>query len=179
MAYGGPGTAIEIMTIDGFQLAYADENAGGGESASALTTLRGPHLAVVTTWASGEVSELVVGTAELIPWEDLDDGIVISKPDTVFGNLDFPGDFDWYWIDLGDGQSVTIEVDSVVADPSIYVDSLDNLSEFALAFDDDSGGGVFGTNPRVVYTAEETGPYLVVVADGSRSGPGAYVLTVE
>ncbi len=172
-------TSVEIMTIDGFQLAFADDNAGGGESASALTTLRGPHLALVTTWANGEVSELVVGSTELIPWEDPDDGLVITKPDKVFGNLDFPGDFDWYWIDLGDGQSVTIEVDSVVADPSIYIDSLDNLSEFALAFDDDSGGGVFGTNPRVVYTAEETGSFLVIVADGGRTGPGAYVLTVE
>lgn len=176
---GDSDTAIELMTIDGFELTYADENSDGGEVATAQTSLLGPHLAVVTTWMSGQVSELVIGSTDLIPWDDPDDGIVLTKPTKVFGNIDFPGDIDWYWIDLGDGQAVSIEVDTVTVDPAIHIDSLDNLSEFSLAFDDDSGGGPFGTNPRLVYTAESSGSYLVIVSDQLRSGPGAYVLTVK
>ncbi len=176
---GDADTAIEIMTIDGYQLTYADENLDGGEIALAQTSLVGPHLALVTSFMNGQVSELVTGSEELIWWQDPDDGVVLSKPDRIFGNIDFPGDNDWFWIDLGDGQAVTITVDSVVADPAIYIDTPDNLSEFTLAFDDDSGGGPFGTNPRVVFTAEETGSYLVIVSDSLRTGPGAYVLTVE
>lgn len=172
-------TAIEIMTIDGFQLAYADENAGGGETAVAQTSLIGPHLAVITSFQAGEVSELVVGSEEMIPWDDPDDGQILQKPATIYGNLDFPGDLDWYWVDLGDGQAITLEVDSVTVDPAIYIDSLENLSEFALAYDDDSGGGPFGTNPRLIFTAEEFGTYLIIVADSLRTGPGAYVLTIE
>jgi hypothetical protein len=172
-------TAVEIMTIDGFQLAYADDNVGGGETAVAQTSLLGPHLALVTSWQAGEVSELVVGSEELTVWEDPDDGLTLSKPDRIYGNIDFPGDIDWFWIELGDGQAITVEVDTVTVDPAIYIDSLSNLSEFTLAFDDDSGGGPFGTNPRVVFTAEDFGSYLVIVSDLLRSGPGAYVLTVE
>ena len=176
---GGGDTAVEIMTIDGFQLAYADETAGGGETAIAQTSLLGPHLAVVTTFQAGEISELVVGSEELIPWDDPDDGLILDKPDKIYGNIDFPGDIDWYWLDLGDGQAVTVEVDTVTVDPAIYIDSVENLSEFALAYDDDSGGGPFGTNPRLVFTAAEFGSYLIIVADSLRTGPGAYVLTVE
>lgn len=176
---GGADTAIEIMTIDGFPLAYADENTGGGETAVAQTSLLGPHLAVVTTFGAGEISELVVGSEALIPWDDPDDGLILEKPDKIYGNIDFPGDVDWYWLDLGDGQAITVEVDTVTVDPAIYIDSLDNPSEFTLAYDDDSGGGPFGTNPRLVFTAEEFGSYLIIVSDSLRTGPGAYVLTVE
>ncbi|MDX2342238.1 MAG: serine protease [Acidimicrobiia bacterium] len=176
---GDADTAIELMTIEGFPLVYADENTGGGEVATARTSLLGPHIALVTTWNTGGISELVVGSTELTLWEDPDDGLVLSKPDKLYGNIDFPGDVDWFWIDLGGGQAVTLEVDSVTVDATIYVDSQDNLSEFSLAYDDDSGGGPFGTNPRLLFTAEDSGEYLVIVSDQHRSGPGAYVLTVE
>jgi len=172
-------TAIEILTIDGFSLVYADDNTDRGETATAFTTMQGPHLVLVTSWMNEEVEELVTSSEDLIPWKDPDDGTVVRKPGTVVGNIDFPGDRDWFWIDLGDGQSVTIEVDSATVDPEVYIDSLDNFSEFTLAYDDDSGGGPFGTNPRLVWTAEQTGTYLVIVSDYLLTGPGAYVLTIE
>ncbi|MCP4964912.1 MAG: trypsin-like peptidase domain-containing protein [bacterium] len=176
---GDSDTAVEVMTIDGFSLTYADENEGGGEVATVRTSLLGPHLAVVTSWSTGEISDLVVGSTELTPWEDPDDGIVLTKPGQLHGNIDFPGDVDWFWLDLGDGQSATIEVDSVTVDAEIYIDSLDNAGDFSLAYDDNSGGGPFGTNPRLIFTAEEFGSYLVIVSDLARTGPGAYILTIE
>jgi hypothetical protein len=176
---GDTDTAVELMTIDGFSLTYADENEGGGEVATVRTSLLGPHLALVTSWSTGEISNLVVGSTELTPWDDPDDGIVLSKPGQLYGNIDFPGDVDWFWLDLGDGQSATIEVDSVTVDAEIYIDSLENVSDFSLAYDDNSGGGPFGTNPRLIFTAEDFGSYLVIVSDLSRTGPGAYLLTVE
>ncbi len=74
---------------------------------------------------------------------------------------------------------MTIEVDTVTVDPSVYIDSLDNPSQYPLAFDYDSGGGPFGSNARLVYTAKEAGTYLVMVTDDGYTGPGAYLLTLE
>lgn len=176
---GDTDTAIELMTIDGFDVAFADDNLEGGETAVGQVNLGGIHLAVITSFSADEALELVVGSVEMIPWEDPDDGTVLTKPDELYGNLDFPGDVDWFWLELGNGQSVTIEVDTVTVDPAVYIDSLSNVSEFSLAFDDDSGGGPFGSNPRVVFTAEATDTYLVIVTDDYRTGPGAYLLTVE
>ncbi len=176
---GDADTAIQLMTIDGFDVAYADDNLEGGETAVGQVNLGGTHLAVITSFSAEEASELVVGSVEMIPWEDPDDGTVLTKPGEIYGNLDFPGDVDWFWLELGRGQSVTVEVDTVTVDPAIYIDSLSNVSEFSLAFDDDSGGGPFGSNPRVVFTAKKADTYLVMVTDDYRTGPGAYVLTVE
>ncbi len=176
---GDADTAIELMTIDGYEVAYADDNLDGGETVSGQVTFGGPHLAVVTSFSVDEVSELVTGSVEMTPWEDPDDGIVLTKPDELYGNLDFPGDVDWFWLKLGRGQSVTIEVDTVTVDPSVYIDSLNNPSEFPLAFDYDSGGGPFGSNARLVYTADTTDTYLVMVTDDGYTGPGAYLLTIE
>lgn len=176
---GSSDTTIELMTIDGFELLYVDENADGGEVARVTTSLLGPHLAVITTWSQGEVAELVKSTTDLLLWEDPDDGEVLSRPGGYTGNIDFPGDVDWFWMDLAAGQAVTITVDSVSVDPILAIDSVSNQGEFALAFDDNSGGGPFGTNPRVVFTAEDFGTFLVIVSDPGRTGPGAYVITVE
>lgn len=172
-------TAIELMTIDGLDIAYADDNYEGGETAVGQVILGGPHLAVITSFTTAPVSELVVGSVEMIPWDDPDDGQTLHKRDQIYGNLDFPGDIDWFWIDLGKGQSVTLEVDTVTVDAALYVDTLDRDSEFSLAFDDDTAGGPFGTNPRLVYTADDTKTYLVIVTDEYLTGPGAYSLTVE
>jgi hypothetical protein len=38
---------------------------------------------------------------------------------------------------------------------------------------------LFGTNPRIVFTARETGAFIIVVADSGSTGPGAYRLTVD
>lgn len=176
---GSADTAIRLMTIDGYEIGYADDNIDGGETAVGQVTLAGPHMAVVTTYLASQVSELVIGSVEMIPWDDPDDGQVLTKPTELQGNIDFPGDVDWFWLDIADGQSVTIEVDTVTVDPAVYIDATDNLSEFTYAFDDDSGGGPFGSNPRLIYTARETKTYLVVVTDDYLTGPGAYVLTVE
>ncbi len=87
---GDADTAIELMTIDGYELAYVDDNLGGGETVTGQVTYSGPQLAVITSFSADEVSELVTGSVEMTPWEDPDDGIVLHKPDELYGNLDFP-----------------------------------------------------------------------------------------
>lgn len=47
-----------------------------------------------------------------------------------------------------------------------------------LAEDDDSGGGTNGTNPRIVFTPQTSGEYIVEVRSFAASGFGEYALSV-
>jgi hypothetical protein len=73
---------------------------------------------------------------------------------------------------------VTIEVDAVAFDPALIFDdpSADGDSE---AYDDNSGGGAFGTNPLITFTADVAGRYYVIVADDGETGPGAYRILID
>ncbi|MCP4609258.1 MAG: hypothetical protein GY845_11145 [Planctomycetes bacterium] len=48
-----------------------------------------------------------------------------------------------------------------------------------LVTDDDSGGGLFGTNAKIIYEPKESGSYFVVVEDAYSSYFGGYFLIVD
>lgn len=115
----------------------------------------------------------------LIPLEDPDDGRVISESGIVFGSVDHPTDLDTFVIQLQAGDTITVTVDSLRIDPFIAVDQASNNTALELAFDDDSGGGFFGVNARLSYTAPATGEYLLITGDVVGFGDvGGYVLNV-
>jgi hypothetical protein len=109
---------------------------------------------------------------------DPDDGRLLERGTTITGNADYPGDFDWYRIDLAVGETVTVEVDAIAFDPSLLIDdpSADGDSD---AYHSDSGGGAFGTNPLITFTADVAGRYYVIVADDGETGPGAYRILID
>ncbi|MEA2010734.1 MAG: PPC domain-containing protein, partial [Actinomycetota bacterium] len=169
--------SLMLATVDGLEIASADETLDGEETIEELITYRGPHLLRIESF-SGPGDARLRSSVDLVEWDDPDDGRVLTRNTTIAGNADYPGDFDWYLVDLGKGQAITIDVDSIAFDPVLMVDGPDGLG-YVLAVDDDNGGGLFGTNPRIVFTARETGTFIVVVADSGSTGPGAYRLTVD
>ncbi|MEA2024055.1 MAG: serine protease [Actinomycetota bacterium] len=169
--------SLMLATIDGLEIALADETVDGEETIEELITYLGPHLLRVENFSESGEAELR-SSVDLVEWPDPDDGRLLTRNTTIAGNADYPGDFDWYLVELGAGEVLTIDVDSIAFDPVLMVDGPEALG-FVLAVDDDSGGGLFGTNPRIVYTADETGTFIIVVADGGATGPGAYRLTVD
>ncbi len=169
--------SLMLTTIDGLEIASADETLDGEETIEELITYRGPHLLRIENF-SGPGDARLRSSVDLVEWPDPDDGRFLTRNTTITGNADYPGDFDWYLVDLGKGQAITIDVDSIAFDPVLMVDGPEGLG-YVLAVDDDNGGGLFGTNPRIVFTARETGTYIVVVADSGSTGPGAYRLTVD
>jgi hypothetical protein len=169
--------SLMLTTIDGLEIASTDETLDGEETIEELITYRGPHLLRIENF-SGPGDARLRSSVELVEWPDPDDGRFLTRNTTITGNADYPGDFDWYLVDLGKGQAITIDVDSIAFDPVLMVDGPEALG-YVLAVDDDNGGGLFGTNPRIVFTARETGTYIVVVADSGSTGPGAYRLTVD
>ncbi len=66
---------------------------------------------------------------------------------------------------------------AVLMDPEIIIDLPDNALD-SLAGDADSGGGLFGTDAELTFTAEQDATYLLVVVD-SLYGPGGYVLKID
>ena len=169
--------ALTFGTIDGIEIATADDTLDGDETIEELITFRGPHVLRVETF-SGASDARLRSNVDLLEWLDPDDGQELVRNTTITGNIDYPGDLDWYLVNLGRGQAITIGVDAIAFDPMLMVDGPEGLG-YVRAVDDDSGGGLFGTDPRIVFTADEAGLFFVVVADNGLTGPGAYRLTVD
>ncbi len=169
--------SLTLTTVDGLEIASADETTDGAEVIEELITYRGPHLLRIESFSDSGDAELR-SSVDLVEWPDPDDGRLLARNTTITGNADYPGDFDWYLVELGKGQAITIDVDSIAFDPVLMVDGPEGLG-YVRAVDDDTGGGLFGTNPRIVFTARETGTFIIVVADSGSTGPGAYRLTVD
>ena len=113
----------------------------------------------------------------LIRWNDPDDGVTVALGDDHAGMFDYPGDNDWYEISLREGQTISIVARSILALPDIIVDVPENELD-PLGFDAGSGGGLFGTDSRLEFTATETRTYLIGIQDGAFFGPGGYRLTI-
>ncbi len=169
--------SLVLTTIDGLEIASADESVDDDEAIEELITYRGPHLLRIETFSDPGDAQ-IRSSVDLVEWPDPDDGRTLTRNTTITGNADYPGDFDWYLVELGKGQAITIDVDSIAFDPVLMVDGPEGLG-YLRAVDDDAGGGLFGTNPRIVFTARESGMFIVVVADSGSTGPGAYRLTVD
>ena len=96
----------------------------------------------------------------------------------MVGGLDYPTDVDYFVINLSAGESVDISVASVLIDPLVTID-FTGATEDQIAADDDSGGGIFGLDSRLEYTAPRTGVYFIIVEDALGFEVGGYFLTVE
>jgi len=98
-----------------------------------------------------------------------------NEPDTIQtdgkvarGAFDFVGDYDAYKIDLNEGQSLTAHATSLLADVVLglwFGTDPDPVGE-----DDDSGGGIWGTDAKMAVTAPASGTYILTVSDALLGG---------
>lgn len=172
--------AFGIVDVHGEEvLPVVDDNEGGVESGSLATEYHEPHFVVVTQNTEFPGDFTINGNdTMLIPINDPDDGKEISPGQTVFGSIDYPGDADVFIIDMHEGQEVAISVQSVRIDPYLIVDFVGAISEQS-SEDDDSGGGMFGLDAHLVYTAERSRQFLVVVSDAFDRDVGGYILLIS
>ena len=91
--------------------------------------------------------------------------------------LDFPGDQDWFRIQLSQGQLVQIDLDGTGADAleDPYLRLYSQPSQL-VAFDDDSGPGL---NSSLIYEVERTGTYFIEVDSYAQASDGVYTLAVK
>ena len=149
-----------------------------GAEYGTVELLGGVHFLQVEM-ASGDSSMFdLVSNIRLKPLDDPDDGRTVSIGDTIAGSLDHFYDWDWYSINLEEGETVRFSANSLLVDPVVYIDfprSRDNQ----VVSDDDSGGGLFGTDAELTYRAPHTGEYFVAIADATSELFGGYYLSVE
>ena len=140
--------------------------------------LDGPYFVVVYP-ESDPIDSVSVSGVDTRLWIDPDHGRTVEVGSQIAGNGDYPGDLDWFRLDLGEGETVTISATSINIDASVFVDFLEPSDGSVRVSDSDSGGGVLGYDSVLDFTAPATGSYAIAVFDETGFGPGGYVLKVE
>ena len=161
----GPDGFLEA-TLEGGVLAFTAE-------------LDGPHFIAVVPDAGFDTRIELVTDVELTVLDDPDHGPSIEIDDLQFGNIDYPGDLDWFAIELNEGDELSITASSPNADMGLYVGPLLDLSGDDARSDSDSGAGVIGADAELRYTAATSGTHIIGVFDETQFGPGAYALRVD
>ena len=169
--------ALTLIAIDGVVEAEADEGESGSESLTFVALFDGPYFLTLGSYDAEPIDVALESNYPMRRLVDPDDGTVVAAGETVSGYADYPGDIDSYLIDLAAGDTITVLVSAVLMDPEIIIDLPDNPLD-SLADDTSSGGGLFGTDAQLTFTAEEDATYLLVVAD-EFYGPGGYVMTID
>ena len=169
--------AILLIDVFGNVVIAADDTTTGVETGSATTELAAPYFGVAAQFTESPGDFRVRSNRNLIPYEDADGGTIISVGQTAVASMDFPGEADYFVIDLVEGNTIEITVDSPNIDPFVAVD-FPGATEDQVLGDDDSGGGLFGTNAKLTYRASHTGTYYIIVNDAITTGFGGYILTV-
>lgn len=144
------------------------------DSFSAVTEINGPHFLVLSDAVLGKFT--LSASHPLVRFDDPDGERQIKVGQPLHGNIDFPGDFDVYFLRLNRSETVEIVVRSALADAFL---AIGGKAGEGWVDDDDGGGGLFGVDSRIVFQAPQTGEYILLVADSVRPPPGGYIVSVN
>ncbi len=166
-----------LVDVFGNVLMLADTGSSGVEVASVTTELAAPYFVILSQYSEEPGEFQVSSNCWLVPYDDVDDGTKLAVGQTRLANMDYPGDADYFMIDLAAGETINVTTDSILIDPVLAVGYPDARQE-EIVFDDNSGGGLFGLSAELTYQAPHDGRYLIVVGDMIGMGGGGYYLTV-
>ena len=174
---------LTVYAPDGFAEIETDERTSGAESGAFVAQIDGPHFVTVGSNDPHPIDVSVSASRTLVPHNDPDDGTKVSVGVTRAGSVDYPGDADWFELDLTEGQRVYVTAETLNFDAQLVIDQATNGDE-ALFWDDDSAGGIYGDTPAGYFTAPSTGTYLVWVReaffeDSSAYDLGGYILSIS
>jgi hypothetical protein len=119
----------------------------------------------------------LTSSSQLYPQDDPDDGKVLGRNQTVAGNMDYPGDVDYYQLNLTAGDKVEIVVESMLIAPFLTVDYRGAPPE-ATAFSE-KNVGIYENGESLVYQASHTGRYFVTVEGATGADTLGYILDVK
>ena len=183
--YEPPGTAIEIEFVGGtdvrFQVVDIYGNVLTEAETNSLSFVKrgyGP-LFLILSRVSGETT--LAASHRLVQFDDPDRGRSIQIGQTLHGNIDFPTNVDYFFLDLVRNETVEIVVRSILADTQLTLVGYQGETLEVWIRDENSGGGLFGRDARIVFKAPYTGVYFVDVANvHPRShAPAGYVVSVD
>ncbi len=174
-------TAIPYISIvDGHGYAVVDSHFKGetGAVATFKVLTDAPLYVQVTQALDYEAPFSLTASHALAPFDDPDDGTMLTRGQAVLGSLDTPLDFDHYEVYLNANELVEISVDSLGTQSMLILHYMGSDREEVL-IDGFSGGGVFGENDRIVYRAPASGVHLLSVElSGDSAATGGYFLSL-
>ena len=180
-----PGTALEIEFSGrddvSFQIvdSYGNTLADVETSSFSFVVRRYGPLFLILSQVLEETT--MAGSHRLVQFDDPDRGRQIQVGQILHGNIDFPTNDDYFILDLVRNETVEIVVRSILADPQLTVWGYQGETLGVWIRDENSGGGLFGLDARIVFKAPYTGMYFVDVANvHPRShAPAGYVVSVD
>jgi len=171
VALSGAGDAkFRIFDPFGNELTYTETT-----SFDFVTQSSGPHF-LVFSQLSAETTTLTANR-RFARFVDPDQGREILVGQSLPGSIDFPSDFDFFFLHLEKGEAVEVAARSALTDPSLGIMGLGSSDE-ELIVDDDSGGGLFGLDAKILFQAPYTGEYVLIIFDALGTAPGGYVISV-
>ena len=121
---------------------------------------------------------ILMSNSLLTPYKDHDDKRALHIGDVHLGNLDVPGDMDYFNIRLKKDQLVHIKIESIMINAAVVIDAIFNPGDdvYAVAANTE---GVFGKNAEFTFKAPQEGLYQVAVSDLTDQNVGGYYLIVD
>jgi S1-C subfamily serine protease len=170
--------ALQVLDVYGRQVLSLDAGSTGTEGGAVRLDLEMPYFVFVTQYTQGRGEFRLHSNHPLIAYADADDGRRLKPADALLASMDFPGDVDFYVLELDAGETVQLRTSSAMIDPYLTVD-YEGAGEAQVIYDDDSGGGLFGLDAELTYRAPHAGQYQVVVADAHGASVGGYSLVLQ
>lgn len=177
LAIDGEGdTSIVALSPFGDLDLEVDETESGREDGVVRVQEYGPYFVVADTEPLGSVT--IEADAPLMPLVDPDDGTTLVVGRRATALMDFPGDFDHFFVHLARGDRVDVMVDTMSFTPDLTVYRADaHHDEPPLA--EGLIGGSLAMFASAEVVADTAGKYVVVVGDADGVGTGGYYVTVE
>ena len=178
------GTAIEIKFVGAedisFQIidTYGNKHADSETSSLSFVTRSHGPLFLIPSYVSDEIT--LEASHPLAQFDDPDRGKEIQVGQILHGNIDYPTDIDYLYLDLERNETVEIVARSILANTQLTVWGYQGDTLEVWIRDQNSGGGLFGGDARIVFRAPFTGEYFIDVENvhSSWHAPAGYLISV-
>ena len=127
------------------------------------------HFATVWRLVEGPGNFVLTSSHRLIHLPDPDDGTRIPVGVSVHGNIDFPGDLDYFIFDLSEDETVAIRVSSLLIDTFLSVYPM--MSDGRISLETDAEPILFRSESFTIYQAARHGSSYC--GGGPRKQPGS------
>ncbi len=184
-----PGTEIDleltgelagyfvVKDSDGRRLLVSSKDEKEAASDSLVIESCEPLFVVVNQFAVGPGDFTLTSSHPLKYIQDADDGRKVRVGETVHGNIDFPGDWDYFLLDLSKDETVEVANTSPVLDLVLTFYALDRDGQIDFGAVDTELLHVGDSS--TVYRAQRTGSYLLWAYRDSRGAPSGYVFELK
>ena len=171
--------SLRVVGPHGYPVAYSEQPDAEAQEVSLEFTVdeEGPHFIEVTQPSPNRNDFELTTSVPTRRHVDRDDLAPLSVGQNYLGSIDLPGDADVFTLTLAKDERVEITVDALSLRPRLALGFESPTHQF-FVLGDNSGGGIFGENAKMVVEAPEDGDYKIMVGSSRYTGVGGYFITL-